>query len=261
MIAADLALARRLETAEARNGMECTQAGGTAVQTVAGGFAAFAGANSPLTRAVGLGLNGPVTAAEVDRMEAFYRERGAAVTIDLCPLADASLLELLARRGYRLTEFNTVLVRPLTPGRRFPDDPKIWKAPPVDADLWARTAASGFFEHPELTPEELEVGMALFRSGMATCFLASTPEGETAAAAAIAIHNGLATFFGDGTIPAFRRRGLQGALIRARLNSAIDHGCDLATASTLPGSTSQRNYERLGFQVVYTKAVLTRAWE
>jgi hypothetical protein len=42
-------------------------------------------------------------------------------------------------------------------------------------------------------------------------------------------------------------------LISARLYEALAQGCDLATASTLPGSGSQRNYERLGFEVVYTK--------
>jgi hypothetical protein len=32
----------------------------------------------------------------------------------------------------------------------------------------------------------------------------------------------------------------------------------MATASTLPGSISQRNYERLGFRVVYSKVGLTK---
>ena len=35
-------------------------------------------------------------------------------------------------------------------------------------------------------------------------------------------------------------------------------GCDLATAATLPGSVSQRNYERHGFRVAYTRATLVR---
>ncbi len=69
----------------------------------------------------------------------------------------------------------------------------------------------------------------------------------------MAVREALASFFGDGTVPEFRRCGLHASLIRARLNAALAQGCDLATASTLPGSVSQRNYERLGFQVVYTK--------
>jgi hypothetical protein len=42
----------------------------------------------------------------------------------------------------------------------------------------------------------------------------------------------------------------------ARLNEAIAQGCDMATASTLPGGVSQRNYERAGVEVVYTKVTL-----
>jgi hypothetical protein len=40
------------------------------------------------------------------------------------------------------------------------------------------------------------------------------------------------------------------------LNEALVESCDLAMASTQPGSVSQRNYERAGFQVVYTKVTM-----
>ena len=64
------------------------------------------------------------------------------------------------------------------------------------------------------------------------------------------------TLFADATIARYRRLGLQRELIAARLNEALALGCDLVTASTLPGSASQRNYERMGFEVVYTRVTL-----
>ena len=70
------------------------------------------------------------------------------------------------------------------------------------------------------------------------------------------MRDGLAILFADSTIEPYRRHGLHRELIAARLNEALARGCDLATASTSPGSTSQRNYERMGFQVVYTKVTL-----
>jgi len=70
------------------------------------------------------------------------------------------------------------------------------------------------------------------------------------------IHDGLAALFADSTTVSCRGAGLHAALIRGRLRDAAAAGCDLATAATLPGSNSQRNYERRGFQVVYTKAIL-----
>ena len=52
------------------------------------------------------------------------------------------------------------------------------------------------------------------------------------------------------------RGGMHRELILARLHEALARGADLATASTLPGSGSQRNYERAGFRVAYTKVTL-----
>src|SRR5437763_14878896 len=104
--------ARRLEAAEALNARGCMGSHpDAAVLEVAGGIAVFTGAESPLTHAVGIGLNGPVFPAELDRLEAFFRSRGARPSIELCPLADEGLLPQLADRGYHLTEFANVLVR------------------------------------------------------------------------------------------------------------------------------------------------------
>ena len=48
------------------------------------------------------------------------------------------------------------------------------------------------------------------------------------------------------------------ALHHARLALARRSGCDLAAQGAQPGSTSQRNAERRGFRVIYTRAFLVR---
>jgi GNAT superfamily N-acetyltransferase len=58
----------------------------------------------------------------------------------------------------------------------------------------------------------------------------------------------------------FRRRGVQAALISARLEAGRAAGCDLAMSVTQPSSGSQRNLERQGFRVVYTRTKFTREW-
>jgi hypothetical protein len=70
----------------------------------------------------------------------------------------------------------------------------------------------------------------------------------------------LALLFADSTLDQSRGQGLHLAVIRARLKHAASFGCDVATASTAPGSISQRNYERAGFRVVYTKLNMQRDW-
>jgi GNAT superfamily N-acetyltransferase len=255
MIFADATLARRLEAAEAANARGCCAADPANVLEIAGGCAIFVGADSPLTQAVGLGLNGPVSDAEIRTLEAFFRDRGGNVTIDLCPHADPGLLAALSCRGYRMAEFNNVLVRQLQ-GVEITLTPRIRRALPTEADVWSYTVGHGFFELPELTTAEMDVGRAIFSMPGAVCYLASTETGQLAGGGALAVYDTLATLFADSTVPAYRRTGLHRELIAARLNEAIARGCTLATASTLPGSGSQRNYERLGFQVAYTKVTL-----
>jgi GNAT superfamily N-acetyltransferase len=256
VIFVDAALARRIEDADAATGIATAQrqSEAAAVEEIGGGWAIFVAPGSPINRAAALGLHGPVTAADLDRVEAFFRERGAPVQLDLCPFADPSLLEALAGRRYHPVEFNSVLVKPLAGEAPYPPDPRVREAVPDDEEAWARTAAAGFFERDEPLPAEIEVGRTVFRTPGARCFVAC--QGEPGAVAGVSIRGGLAILYADGTVPRFRRLGLQSALIRERVNLAIREGCDLATASTMPGAISQRNYERLGFRVVYTKVVL-----
>ena len=70
----------------------------------------------------------------------------------------------------------------------------------------------------------------------------------------------IASLFGAATLPEYRCRGVQTALIARRLHEAAQAGCEYAVVSTNPGSGSQRNMERRGFRLAYTKVVMTREW-
>jgi hypothetical protein len=265
----DLKLARLLETAEAITAVGCARAQarlrpqtGAEVQPVAGGMAVFVGVGSALTHAVGMGLQGPVSAGEMDDLEAFFSERGSPVNIDLCPFADPSLFELLGTRGYRIVEFNNVLFRTrdgVVPAAAS-SDVVVSRAEASDEQVWARTVAEGFLETSDVPPEAVEIGRVLFHLEGSVCYLGRTG-GQPIGAGAMALRDGVANLFGDSTLTSGRRRGTQAALIAARTSDALAAGCMLAFASTLPGSSSQRNYERAGYVLAYTKPVLTREWE
>jgi hypothetical protein len=83
-------------------------------------------------------------------------------------------------------------------------------------------------------------------------------DGQPAGGGSLMIHDGQALICGDGTLPTYRHRGVQTALLRCRLAHAIAAGCDLAVICTQPGSGSQRNAERQGFRVVYARTMLTK---
>ena len=57
---------------------------------------------------------------------------------------------------------------------------------------------------------------------------------------------------GAATAPAHRRRGIQSALLSARLIDAAAAGCDVAVVTVQPGSRSQQNVQRQGFHLLYS---------
>jgi len=254
-VTVDVALARRVERAQAAQNREATLPAG--VLEAAGGVALFNGPGSPLTQAIGLGLQGPVSAADFERVEAHLGEGGQ---VELCAFADPSLSQLLAQRGYRVNEFQQVLVRAL---------PRAWPAPPLapgvevraiqpgEARAWAHTVASAFMGKEELSEEELAFILPTTAIPGTTCFLARV-DGQDAGGGTVALHEGVATLSGTGVREAFRGHGLQAALIHARLAWAAAQGCTLAATSTLPATPSQRNMERLGFRIAYPKVVMVR---
>src|SRR5260370_5727589 len=268
-----LELARRIELAEAQAAVECAATmdrlrpgSGAAVEEIAGGFAIYCGANSPTTQAVGLGLAGAVSEEEFERLETFYRSRGEPVRVETCPLAEHSLIEQLGKRGYRVTEFSSVMARPLDGANRvqnwpaWPPGMSIEKLGHDQIDLWTMTVAQGFAENAPVPPEILDV-MKMFASGpSAECYLARV-DGNVVGGATLAIRKGVAGLFGASTLPAFRNRGVQTALLHARLARASELGCDLAASLTQPGSTSQRDIMRQHFQVLYTRVTFARRLE
>jgi GNAT superfamily N-acetyltransferase len=61
------------------------------------------------------------------------------------------------------------------------------------------------------------------------------------------------------SLPAFRRRGVQTALLDVRMQRAAEQGCELAMSLAQPGSASQRNIARQGFRTLYTRVKFEKA--
>lgn len=81
---------------------------------------------------------------------------------------------------------------------------------------------------------------------------------ELVGGATLSRQGSVAFVAGSGVRPAFRRRGAQGALLRARLARARSLGCEIACSVTLPGTSSRRNMERHGFSVAYPKIAMLK---
>jgi len=208
-----------------------------------------------------MGFNGPVKESDLERLEAFYRSHNAPAQLDICPLTDPSLLELVKARGYGIAELNNVLYRTLENLEPFSPSPEveILRGRPEDARLYSRIVTRSFFEKGDEPAGFAEMLAPMFQCDRTLTFLARLGQIPVAAAAGMMIpdHRTFA-LFGAGTLPEFRGRGLQTALLKTRLHAAADAGCELAVVVTNGGSASERNCLRLGFQIAYSKATVLK---
>ncbi len=255
-------LARRLERAEAVAGARFVEArarlfpdSGARWIEVAGAYAMFDGTRSPVTQTFGLGLFQMPAASDMDELETFFRDRGAPVCHEISPLASKSVLPMLNARGYRPLELTDVMFLPLeerpVPETRNPAI-RVRLAGEDQQDLWARTTAEGWRELTEISDLMVDLMRVFAGRRDALNFLAEC-EGRPIAAGSLAIHARVALLAGASTIPEWRNRGAHQALFQSRLEYAARAGCELAMICAEPGSASQRNAERYGFRVAYTR--------
>jgi GNAT superfamily N-acetyltransferase len=258
-----LELAERIERAEA--GLMARAAEGGLVMPLAGGIATCAGPGSPFTKLAGLGFAGVPGDAELEEVERAFAALDAPLQVELAHVADPAVAELLTARGYRLVGFENVLGRDIGDDRPPAGAPDIAVGPVAEdqLDAWLDVVADGV-AHPDAEgvpahedfPRDvvIEAERGLLAAGARP--YAAWRGGALAGGGSMCIDGGIAQLTGAATVPAHRRRGVQTALLAARLADAAAAGCDVAVVTTQPASKSQENVQRRGFELLYTRAVL-----
>ncbi len=270
----DLNLARKFELTEARIGESLVhsmqkrmpQAGAASIH-VAGGIATFTGIDSPISQVIGAGLDASIAETELDRLEDFFRTRGAPAILELSSFASPSFLEMLNRRGYTVVEFSHVMWRKCEHGKKFaPASSGIAirelaaNLRPEEAKLYTEVVSKGFAELLPVTQELLDVVEGFCYDPQGRCFLASM-DGHPAGGGAAALFDGVGTLGGASVLPQFRRRGIHAALMVARMSWLASQQCEWFLSVAHPGSASQRNMERFGFRLAYARMKVIRKWE
>lgn len=266
-------LAARIESAEA----QLIAAGSGAalrrnpdrafVTPVAGGFACFGEDGAPFNKLVGLGFGGVPGEDLLDEIERAYADRGASTQVELTNLADPEIGALLTGRGYRLVSFENVLGRSLD-GSVTPqavEGVEIRLGADDELDEWLEVVTTGFAHpdeqgvatHEDFPRDVVERAERDFVAAGARTYLALR-DGVVAGGGGLRITDGVAQLVGAATALEHRRRGVQTALLSTRLADAAAAGCDIAVVTTAPGSKSQQNVARQGFQLLYTRAVLVK---
>jgi len=269
----DLALAGRIERAEADLVARASRAAWRLgeppgfVISVAGGVASFAAEGSPFNKVAGLGFGGVPSAAALEEIEEAFAARDSPVQVELAHLGDPEIGNILTERGYRLTGFENVLGAGLggEPERITPSGIEVRPSGDDEFEAWLRVITEGF-AHPDTqgVPAHEEFPSEVIERAERGAAAADTRryialrDGQLAGAASLRLADGVAQLTGAATVPAHRRRGVQSALLSARLADAAAAGCDIAVITTQPGSVSQQNAQRQGFDLLYTRAILVK---
>ena len=273
MLFADRTLAGRVEAAECRLSLAIVDAvvarGSDAFSLpVNGGAAVFSGAGSPINKVIGIGFDNGFSETAWEAVERQFADRGCPVRVELSTLADLSIASGLSRRGYLLTEFENVLGFSLAdatePAAAHGRELTI-ATHEGDLSTWIDLIVEGF-AHPDgaapsselLEDDTLKQVFHDFAMSAGFSRYVARVDGALAGGAGLRVSDGIAQFCGASTLPAFRRRGVQSALLRRRLTDARDAGCDVAIVTTQPGSKSNRNAQRQGFALLYPRAVLIK---
>lgn len=220
-------------------------------QEIAGGVAAFAGINSPLSEAIGIGLWERAGRDEAEALTAFYRERGAQPRVRLSPHADPDFVHALIAFGYEPLEYENPLVADLaTIGARRDSRVTLMR----DANEWSAATGSAFMDGAPCDESNMVIGLMVCTPPSTTA-LEIRQADAIVASGCMDVQGEIAGLFGAGTAPAFRRRGLQTALILDRAARALESGARFCRVTTRPGSISEQNFRRLGFALLYTRTL------
>ena len=261
MLFCDLNLARRLERAEGLSAARFVEARAKAVpesgaewKTVGGAYALFDKPESPVTQTFGLGMFETATAEMLDEIETFFAQRQAPVYHEVCPLAGVELFALLAERGYKPVELSSVMFRPLDAASQNKSAVRTRQIQAGENQLWVEVAGAGWSATPGIKDFFDDLGrINEHRKEFADFFGELEGFAKPIATASLSLSNNVAHMAGASTVPEARGLGAQNALLAARLNYAIERGCDLAMMAAEPGGESQRNAERNGFRIAYTR--------
>lgn len=269
----DAALAGRIELAEAqliaRASKAARRRAGTAgfVIPLAAGVASFAEDGSPFNKVAGLGFGGVPDVSSLGRIEAAFAASGAPVQVELSSLADPVIGALLTGRGYRLESFENVLGRALgdVSARVMPPGLEIRTSAKEEFESWVAVVADAVAHQDEQGvpwhedfPREAVIAAERDMTEAGVVRYAASHDGIIVGGATMRLTDGVAQLTGAATAPAHRRRGVQTALLASRLADATAAGCDVAVITTQPGSKSQQNAQRQGFDLLYARAVLVK---
>lgn len=209
-------------------------------------------------KAIGLGLTEPLTGEVVDEVCRIVTAHGvAAMAFQMAPHAQPEGWErLLAER--RMSPGATLVkyFGPATEPAPVDTDLRIGRLGVADAAAFGRVLRAGFEMPPDPALEAWFAELPTYGEDWAT--FGAWAGDDLAGVANLFVHGDVLTLSGAATLPAFRGRGAQSALMAARIREGLAHGCRWISTETWPESPehpnpSQHNMRALGLTELYER--------
>jgi GNAT superfamily N-acetyltransferase len=223
---------------------------------LAGGLVALCGPGMYVNRAAACGQDRPLIDDEWALLEARSAAVGVPATIEITEVTHPAVRDAARARGYVLDHEESALARSTDLSDVPPPDPG-FEVVPANRGLlpvWQETAACGWGHEGDEARRSSDVfaRVAAVVDGERFTLVRHAGSGRPLGCASLTIRDEVATLGGMSTVPEARGQGVQSTLIRHRLRVAAASGCDLATSVAKPGSISERNLLRHGFERVFT---------
>jgi hypothetical protein len=215
---------------------------------VGGGLAPFTGVGSPLSKTIAIGISGPATPADVDRITDFYQSRNAVPRVFVTPFTELAFSKALAAAGYSPVSYDNVMIA-ADPDLHARRDDRICVA--TDFSAWAQASVRGFSDHHHGLHDDSLARIVGSAGGVIP--LEARENGAIVATAGMGVRDGCGSLFAGSTLHEYRNRGWQLAMIRDRIGRAREAGARIISAAAEPASVSERNFHRAGFVTLYTR--------
>lgn len=219
-----------------------------------GGAAAIASKGMPwpqFNTVKGFGLDELLLLPEI---LAFYAECGCRPQFEITPAkATPELLKLLSEQGFMPGGFQASFYAvPEAASMNLPAHIRIRRLERDEMTTYARIHCLGFGMN-ESGIEPIAANNAVLQGRPGWHFYMGLADEIPAAAGVMYVENGTASLTFAATLPEYRSRGLQYALVRRRMQEAAMNGCQLVVSQAAYLSPSHRNMERAGMKLAYTR--------
>lgn len=205
------------------------------------------------------GLNEQVL-SHIEEIFGFYENLSINFRVEIPPTnSSEKLLRKLAELGFYQSGFHASFIGEVKgfKSQSMPSSLDIRPLGKNDFDLFASIYVAAF-GLPTFIQEGIKQNNEILFEVPGWEFYIAYKQDVPVGVAVLNVQEEIATLAASATLPGYRNMGVHSALLKKRVEIAIEKGARYITSEATYGSGSHRNMERAGLKLAYTKAIWTK---